>query len=209
MEQADRQETQEPSLLTYARFYGLAKDHLRLDPLSIVNVPEFDNTDLFPLPVETSPYKVVQHEKLSADKNVAALLGSIVRPPPPSPELSSADYKRIKRIKVESPVLRGTDHELDMRDFQCRRRAGQNLERLRMNIPFERIEEGSGEGLGWSLMESELPGVFWGKAMGEKLVAPKEAAVLLQDVLRGLAREEGKEGEEEDEMVRENKKVRY
>ena len=124
--------------------------------------------------------------------------------------VSLPDHKRAKKLKVDSPVLgRGKVNELDVRDFGKRglqrQRQDLDLEGLRRNIPFEGIDEGKGEGLMLSDGQNELPGLWWGRVKGEKLVASKEAAGLLQDVLRGVGGEE----EEEEEMVKGNKKVGF
>lgn len=203
------EEPVEPSVLEYARFYGLTRDYLASNPLESDCFPEIpgdisvgfeDSKELLQL---KPPLPYVVQEKLLADKNAALLLGSLRRPPPKEAEHTSylPDRKRWKRLKTELPILR-TENELDMRDFT----APVVPDLAKLNIPFERVDEEKGEGLTWPSVLRQFPKQFHEDARREKLAVPKEALLYLQDLLKALPNEDDESTASACLM---HKKVRY
>ena len=187
------EESQEPSILEYARFYGLVRDHLMVHPLqssclldSSVDPSAALKDPEGPVHLAALPPYIV-HEKLSASKDAAVFL-SYIRQSSLEEEGEKAaplDYNRVKNMKMELPVLR-TDNELDIREFAPR--AIPHLARL--NIPLEKVDVEKDEGLAWPSSVYSLPEEFNSMSIKEKLDAPKDALVYLQAVLRTLPKED-------------------
>ncbi|KAI9761045.1 MAG: hypothetical protein M4579_001308 [Chaenotheca gracillima] len=186
----DIPDQEQPSLLEYARYHGLVRDHLSIDPLHFIvdgSVP-FSCTDndeapeLF-LEETTQPLFYPQSEKLAIGRDVAVLLSSILRPP--SPELDDAyaysKYRRIKDAKIELPLLRRSDHELDKMAFKKPMQASNVLEDL--NLPFASVDNEEDEGLGWPSATAESARRFEEDTRVEKLALSRETMFLLQACL--------------------------
>jgi hypothetical protein len=111
-----------PSLLDYARYHGLAKDHLALDfDLSAY----FDTIqDELPssLPCIAPPIALPKETKLRLNPSELQLLATDLLPPSqPPPQLDGIlpDLRRTHSLKLEIPLLL-TDHEDDLLCFTKR-----------------------------------------------------------------------------------------
>ena len=113
---------EEPCLLDYARFHGLAANHRAVDLLKLLPcggvVPDLSD------PADAAMFAarddVDYREKLQPSQRAFALLASILRPPPkPRWEEHLPDPHHGRKLKQEVPLPR-TDNELDLRDFQHR-----------------------------------------------------------------------------------------
>lgn len=114
----------EPTLLDYARFHGLAVPFDSINSFSdflALNPPQLDLTDppgcqdINALASALS--KDLLREKLVVSHDVAQRIARIIKPPelPPWPALDQ--YRRIKSLRIEPPLL-PTDHDLDVKQFQ-------------------------------------------------------------------------------------------
>jgi hypothetical protein len=175
-------ENGQPSLLDYARFHGLAIDHLHQDILSLLpsdvltcdedaTLPEFRLPDLDRLPPEP---------KFQLNSKAASLLASSIRPPP-APHWANTlpDHHKVKKLKLEQPLLR-TDHEKDMERIRYpkpTRIGAMNL------VPIE-VDEDRGEGFAWPQETIDLAAVWDKDASQEKLQTTREVLKTLQDALR-------------------------
>ena len=174
----------EPSLLEYARYYGLSRNHLEVNPLQLVPPPEdlqlqLDEESIW-LQFSTRAASPPP-ERLTAVKEASTLLAATsakqyygcqfegIGPPP---------LHRIRDMKHELPLLR-TDHEMDMLDFV--HQIDPDLENE--FLPFEKVDEEQYEGLGWPSYCYELPEFLFRKAQNEKLDMSKDDLAYIGAVL--------------------------
>jgi hypothetical protein len=108
-----------PSLLDYARYHGVANEHLALD----LDLSACLDTIQDALPGSLSciapPIALPKETKLRLNTSELQLLATGIRPPPPLPlQLDEIlpDPHRIRSLKLEIPLLL-TDHEEDLRCF--------------------------------------------------------------------------------------------
>ena len=183
----------EPSLLDYARFYGLTRNHLEQIPLQDVVYPsDFlakleDPPGAFQIDALQSGIPL---ETLSLDRDAAILLTSIKQSSASNEPLGFDEYNipdshRARNVKLELPLLR-TDHESDMLDFRYRGMRDLAEEHL----PLESVDEENDEGLSWPIRFFRLPEEFNQKLESEKLDITKDTLLYLQRVLQ-LHREGG------------------
>jgi len=179
-------EGHEPSLLEYARFHGLARDHLESHPLHNIRLPDDylqqleDQPDLFHIDASNATVPV---ERLSIDTDAASMLASIA---PSSTAAFSRfdedidnDTHRIRNLKEESPLLR-TNHEWDLQHF-----ARQVVPDLETEfLPLESINEEADEGFTWPTKYYEFVDEVWKGACSEKLEIPNEGLLCLQQSLK-------------------------
>jgi hypothetical protein len=111
-----------PSLLDYARYHGLAKEHLALD----LDLSTYFDTTQDELPGSLSciapPIALPKEPKLRLNTSELQLLATNLLPPPlRPPQLGEIlpDRHRIHRLKLEIPLLL-TDHEEDLLCFTKR-----------------------------------------------------------------------------------------
>ncbi|KAL8796189.1 MAG: hypothetical protein Q9195_001522 [Heterodermia aff. obscurata] len=159
----------EPSLVDYARFYGLAVNHLEVDPL--VDLPALrdmqleleDGPQLFK--IDTTNGKVPE-ERLAIGRDEALLLGSLnaASERTSSFEGIELDPHRIRNMKLELPMLR-TDHEANMQDFA--RPVVPDF--AREHLPLETVDNEADEGLGWPSECASLPDIYYAECKAEKL----------------------------------------
>ena len=183
----DPQQHLEPSVLDYARFYGLTYDHRQLSPpLQGLTPPENweslldDPPELFH--IRLTDFKVPK-ERLTLDKGAAALLSSITesakRPPTPSDEDLGFDRQGVgRRLKQELPLLR-SDHEIDVLRFKSPIVPDVGNEFL----PFETIDSEEDEGLEWPSTFRALPDKFFDEVKSEKIGASKDDFLYLQEMV--------------------------
>ena len=193
----------EPSILEYARFYGIALDHRKRNLLHeffpptsfsawLEDFPDVsridDSSDILPL------------ERLSVGTEAAALLASIKELGQTSRRFDEdveLDVHRFQKIKQELPILL-TDHESDLQSF-----ARQIVPDLaNEQLPLEKIDDEADEGLNWPSTCYELPDRYFNEAEAERLDTSKEGLLYLQDVLRFVSNNE-------DDVVFEDNELSY
>jgi hypothetical protein len=183
---------QEPTILEYARFYGLAEDYLSADPLegplrdaAGIDINESLN-DLTGLEaIDTQP-KFVIHDKLSMDKRVAAFLHEMIDGPcitNCSDEIFESRRSYAKSLVLETPLLR-TDSRLDFLKFARRR----SCDLSKINLLPEELDEENDEGLTWPKHYYNLPTEFQRQVEVEKLKMPTNALFFLQSTLGNVSR---------------------
>ena len=175
---------EDPSILDYARFYGLISDHLEPHPLRRIAARdtshslELDDDDgLLPL---NFPACGLSQERLTVDAGAAVMLSSIaaLAKVPPGRDNEVINTHRIKDLKLELPLLR-SDHEVDMLNF-----GHQVLPDLEHEfLPLEAVNEEADEGLTWPSTCYQLPEKFANKSTSEKLCVSSNALAYLQETL--------------------------
>lgn len=176
----------EPSMIEYARFYGLVQDHLEVKPLQGLAAPhdflsQLDDTaDLFQI---RSDCVKVPEERWPVDAGTASLLSEIAAlakcAPPRFDGDDEFEVHRVRQMKRELPLLR-TDPEVDLLRFAPK--IVPNLERE--FLPLETVDEEADEGFEWPSTCHDLPDEYYRNIKAERLVFPKEALVYLQETLR-------------------------
>ncbi len=173
-------EDAQPSLIEYARFHGLADDHLNqefgrylpsnlLPPIEGASLSDF-KVPCFELPLET---------KFILDSKAASLLASCVtsqRVRSSSDTLS--DHHRAKKLRLEQPVLR-TDHDNDMSRTGFRK-----LPKATLNLQCVELVKHKDEELASSPTLTGLSAEWDKRIVEEKLQTTREVLKALQDTLR-------------------------
>ena len=175
----------EPTIIEYARFYGLACDHRQLSPLqeltSSQNLGSFLDDPPELVHIDLTNVKVPE-ERLAVDVGAASLLSSIVESAKHSPSHSDQDLgtdrHRVRRMKHELPLLR-SDHELDVLRFKSPIVPHLGNE----SLPFEAVDVEEDEGLEWPSMYYALPNELVNKSRSEKIEASKDDFLFLQHTL--------------------------
>ncbi len=194
-------EPSEPTIIEYARFYGLIKDHRTLNPLTLLPEPESEPS-ILEEPNESANIESLQillaNEKLAISKDAAKLLLSCTTAPTTeacgNEALLGVRHNAYKK-KVEVPIL-FTDHELDVQRF------GQRIEPdlAGFNLPYERIDEEHDEGFTWPedyyIRREELDST----CIGEKIEATRDVFVYLQSALDDSYTEEDEKALLESEL---------
>lgn len=175
---------EEPSIIDYARFYGLISDHLEPHPLRGIATRdtshslELDDDDgLSPL---NFPACGLSQERLTVDAGAAVMLSSIaaLAKVPLGRDDEVINIHRIRNLKLELPLLR-SDHEVDMLSF-----GPQVLPDLEHEFfPLEAVNEEADEGLTWPSTCYQLPGKFANKSTSEKLCVSSNALAYLQETV--------------------------
>ena len=175
----------EPSILEYARFYGIALDHRERNPLHATSASDDISAQLTDPPgvfgIDDSS-ATLPLERLSVGTEAAVLLSSIKelgRHARKFDEDIDIDVHRFRKTKQELPILL-TDHECDLESFAPR--VVPDLENE--HLPLEKLDEEADEGLGWPLICYELPGKFFDEAKAERPDICREGLLYLQDVQR-------------------------
>ena len=171
----------EPSVLEYARFYGLTVNYLATCPIQqcIRDLDRIESDDEpMLLEAEGSPAQI-QNERILIPKNALALLsnvttaqGQVLHDGLPLPKIH-----RSRDMKVELPLLR-TDPEVDMQDHPHRVMP----ELAKELIPLEKVEDGKDESLQWSGCSHSLPAKVNAKLASELLTISKNTILYLQEV---------------------------
>ncbi|KAI4119431.1 MAG: hypothetical protein LQ345_000677 [Seirophora villosa] len=175
---------EEPSLLEYARYYGLSCDHLQVNPLELLPPPE-------DLSLESNEDSIWLHlhagaaspppDRLQAVKESSAFLAAT-----DPKQYEGCDFEgfdplpRFRRPnhKLELPLLR-TDHEVDMLEFV--RRTDPNL--AEEFFPFEKVKDELDEGLGWPSKCHAWPEMFFQRVQNERIEVPKGVLEYMRSVL--------------------------
>ncbi|KAL8665911.1 MAG: hypothetical protein Q9202_001847 [Teloschistes flavicans] len=159
----------------YARHFGLTRDHLAIDPLGLLPLPEEnlaeqdnDNDWLLIQSAAASP----PPERMIAVKEASVLLAATNPNQYKGCQFEGYDVTptyRNRNSKLESPLLR-TDHEADMLMFV--RKIEPNLaEEL---LPTEKVDDELDEGFRWPSYCRDLPDKVFQEAQSEKLEVPKD-----------------------------------
>lgn len=175
----------EPSIIEYARFYGLIRDHLEDDPLQQLaalrdnSLDLEDDGDLFQSPADTAH---ASNERLTLDKGAASLLSSVLalaqQPPSRCDVDDEIDTHRVRRMKLEVPLLR-SDPEVDLLRF-----APPIVPDLEHEfLPLETVDEEADEGLAWPTRCYDLPDEYERRSKAEKLLVTSDALVFLHEAL--------------------------
>lgn len=194
-------ESSEPTIIEYARFYGLIKDHRNLNPLTLLPEPDYGPLRLEE-PNESANIGSLQtslaNEKLVISKDAAKLLLACTTAPTTEAcgnEALLGVRQSAYKEKVEVPILL-TDHELDVQRF------GQRVEPdlAGFNLPYERIDEEHDEGFTWPdkyyIRRDELDS----NCIGEKIEATRDVFVYLQNALDDSYTEEDEKALLESEL---------
>ncbi|WEW56849.1 hypothetical protein PRK78_002304 [Emydomyces testavorans] len=182
----------EPSMLEYARFHGIAYDHLAIDPVSSVppyasirpEKPFQESKECFPLDLDGLRELIHKKhkEKLSISKAGAAFLTSVIRPHSSHVEWGSkldemiSNYRRIMDIRQELPILR-TDHEHDMHVF----RGMLSLDKMEVDLPLEQINDENDEGFVFPSYVRDLPIQIHDQISKEKLDCTREVLLFMHE----------------------------
>lgn len=174
----------EPTIIEYARFHSLIRDHRLLDPLALIPEQE-DEPNLFEDP-QDAPKIELSHdfstnEKLVLSKEAAKLLSSCTRIADVTAwniEETLEIRQRACKNRCEIPILK-TEHELDMGEF--RRRVEPDL--AGFNLPYEKVDEESDEGLAWPPKYYELAQEVDAKSKREKLEISRDIFVYMQSIV--------------------------
>lgn len=175
----------EIDMLEYARFHGLARNYLVMNPL--VNLGQVDDClgpdeDLAGIPPINEFSGHPRVEKLAFSKDALLLLESATKTAQGVETISHDfvfDTHRIRSMKQEVPEIR-TDHELDMMDF-----GRPFMPDLQNNyMPMILIDEEADEGLTWPFRYKTLPTEFTKKSESESLAVSSDALVFLRDTLQ-------------------------
>ncbi len=180
-------EEEEPTILEYARFHHLARDHCAIHPLNFSGMPRLSQNFLLDLadpegaPEVSLPPTTVENERLLFGRDEAMLLRSLITPPEESAldKSMALDHKRNQRRKLELPLLK-TDHELDVRSF------GQRItpDFRSLNLPFERVDEENDEGLSWPKSTHRLPKELFSNEENGKLQYSRESFLFLSSIVK-------------------------
>ncbi|KAL8943042.1 MAG: hypothetical protein Q9216_001330 [Gyalolechia sp. 2 TL-2023] len=173
----------EPSLLEYARHYGLAVNHLEINPLEVL--PPSDDSDL-----QLDDESIWLHfkeraaspkpERLIAVKEASAFLAATNAKLYEDCQFEDADLSQIHRVrdlKHELPLLR-SDHDADMLNFV--HRIDPDLENE--FFPLEKVDDERDEGFGWPSSYHDLPELFSQKVQNEKLPMSKDVLAFMRSV---------------------------
>src|SRR5436190_9455489 len=184
---------EQPSILEYARFYGIAIDHEACNPVDCIPVGDVEDIDVslgdpidgphLDLP-SASSLTQLEKEKLSISRNGGIFLFSASKPPAILHDESEKswdeclpDRHRIKNMMQDVPIVK-SDHELDMRLFQSRI----SLESLELDLPLEIIEDENDEGLGFPSNFWEIPRQVQERVKREKLDCTREVLMFIQQI---------------------------
>lgn len=185
--------SQEPSLLDYARFHGIAIDHQAVIPLDQVPPPHSPINDGFadPSDVPSIDPPVVHHsleqelgsEKLEIPKDAARFLSSLLRTASANPGGINRDSffpepHRNKNLKLEVPLLKrnwGPGSSLG-----CAERIA--LDPVKLQLPRENVSDEQDEGLVFPKRYFDLSDSIWKEVSTEKLDCSKDDLELLQRI---------------------------
>ena len=185
-------EALEPTIIEYARFHGLVKDHQNINPLTHLLRPALWPTSQED-PDEWANGEALQasstNEKLAISQEAATLLSSCTT----TPKTGAQEYaellcprRRAYKQKLEVPVLL-TDNELDVQRFVQRIEP----ELAGFNLPYERIDEENDEGFAWPETYYVNHDKLESRCTGEKIEATRDVFSYLQNALKDGVTDKG------------------
>jgi hypothetical protein len=169
----------DPSILEYARFYGLTIDYLSSRPLD-----EFPWRDA-PIQIEEVPglFEINAGiarpvpERLTIARGALTALTQVLNQPDFGVDLDIfSNPHRLRDVKLELPLLR-TDHEWDMRELTKRPVP-------ELDLPPALVDEEQDEGLSWPLRYRDLPKRLKDEMDARKLAIPRGTLEYLHNVLK-------------------------
>lgn len=187
----------EPSLLEYARFYGVSVDHLAANPFDLItpdlkriyeshstteNTPRVD----FSFP-EPPLEKELRNEKLEIGRDGARFLSNIIKDAstkttnPIDWDTYLPKRRRVRSLKADELPLLKTVHELDMASFGHERIT---LDPATLKLHLEKTQDENDEGIVFPKDFWKLPGRVLEKVKTEKLDCTREAFMLIQEARR-------------------------
>ncbi|KAL2354398.1 hypothetical protein BJ546DRAFT_878679 [Cryomyces antarcticus] len=182
-------EEEEPTVLEYARYYGLCIDYLTEDPLDVRHVPT-PPTDILSSLEEPQdaiqigmPSEGLPKERLTVDKDTALFLRNvtILAQAPAESDWSPEQTNKYSGMKQELPILR-TDNDLDLHKF-----TKQTVPDLRnVRFPLEQVDDETDEGVAWPGKYLELPAQYDARVKAEKLEVSKDLLLYLQETFKDL-----------------------
>ncbi|KAL9000126.1 MAG: hypothetical protein Q9169_001201 [Polycauliona sp. 2 TL-2023] len=179
-------EETEPSILDYARYYGLSKNYLEIDPLRHAPPPDDTQTTL-QIDTETPwsqccPTMITPPpERLTAVKEASKLLAVTCSQQYDTSVFDVVDVyptHRVRYSKLDLPLLY-SDHEMDMLQFV--RHTGPDLSKE--FIPFEKVDEEKDEGLKWPSYCYGWPEACFRKAQNERLEVARDVFAYMSAAL--------------------------
>lgn len=180
--------SEEVSLLEYARFQGLTKDHRQLNPLDhLPKAKDFEQELANPLDTVNLEDRtgIDLREHIRVDQCTASLLDVCTRPPvtPPPLAIDALESRRRdrKNLYIELPLL-NTDHESDLEKFTQRQPS--DLAQECRSLPLEDINDEADEGLEWPRKYQTLPVQIMDAIATEKLVDDGQVLKFLSTTLR-------------------------
>ncbi|PGH17074.1 hypothetical protein AJ80_04947 [Polytolypa hystricis UAMH7299] len=191
------------ALLEYARFHGVACDHLAsrsMDHGYHLACHSINHDDLLDkaldiylqdpagetrLSFEDALGRTrLQHEKLDIPGAGALFLGSVIqeassRVSGSTPSFNEAlpDIHRVRNLKIERPIL-ATDHDLDMsklRERTC-------LDNMDVDLPLEIVDENNDEGFQFPSYFRARPAQVIESLNSEKLDCTREVLLFIQEI---------------------------
>ncbi|KAL1852586.1 hypothetical protein Plec18170_005717 [Paecilomyces lecythidis] len=185
--------SQEPSLLDYARFHGIAIDHRAVAPLDQVPPPHSSINDGFadPSDVPSIDPPVVHHsleqelrsEKLDIPKDAARFLSSLLRTASANPSGIDRDSffsepHRNKHLKLEVPLLKRNWGPAT--SLGCAERIA--LDPVKLQLPRENVSDEQDEGLAFPKKYFDLSDSIWKEVSTERLDCSRDDLELLQRI---------------------------
>ena len=178
---------QDPSVLAYARFYGLCIDYASEPPrLPDTSTPSSESfqAGLVDLPTShpfTDPADKLKKDRLTISNEAALLLKDIfsLQHSLAHSPLTIKTWRHTSRLKQEVPLLR-SNAELDLHEF-----GSTEIPSLTgSNIPLAEVNEEHDEGLQWPSRYWDYPRLWEERVESEKWSVSKDVLFLLQDAVR-------------------------
>ncbi|KAJ9292750.1 hypothetical protein DTO271G3_8449 [Paecilomyces variotii] len=186
---------QDPSLLDYARFHGIAIDHQSITPLDQVPQPHESLNDTLADPPDVpiiNPSKLhcdleqeLRSEKLEIPKDAARFLSSVIQAASRKSididwDSFLPDRHRIRKLKLDLPVIK-RNFDLNASPARAERIA---LDPIQLQLPREEVEDEHDEGLVFPKEYGDLSDGIWKEVSTERLDCSREDLELLQKVTR-------------------------
>jgi len=184
------EESREPSVLEYARFYGLTTNYLTKEPFeeAIQAASELDIMSSLKepanLPKPDTGLESIMNEKLTINSEAAKFLKEILYDVKNAEDLDITPLRAsIAQSLIIEPPLLGTDHEHDLLQFG--NKICPNLRKCKFVLPEVDIEKV--EDLEWPEHILEARANVEQEIGSEKLEIPRESMLLLQSIFQDAA----------------------
>jgi len=178
----------QPSLLDYARFHGLAENHLLQDLLVGLQLCEpymiqdsVANLHGFTPPGPVGALNEAKFQLTMHEHNVLAR--SVTRPGKPEWKYLLADHHRIRDLKLEVPILSSSlDHERDMKKLGCGKEL--DLEQLLDEVGLVDVDEAKDDSISWQTETLALAKIWHREIATERISTTREAIQGLQGMIK-------------------------